>query len=133
MLITTTDNIDGYVIEQYLGLVTGEAVFGVGTLANIAAGFKDLVGRRVESFEKELESVKNVALVEMIKEGKTLAAHAIVGVDIDYHEFMGKYVMVVCNGTAVRLKDFHEKEMPGNYMMPVSNEGPQTELPNPEE
>ncbi|HOT27220.1 MAG TPA: YbjQ family protein [Candidatus Ozemobacteraceae bacterium] len=133
MLITTTDNIDGHVIEQYLGLVTGEAVFGVGTLANIAAGFKDLVGRRVESFEKELESVKNVALVEMIKEGKTLAAHAIVGVDVDYHEFMGKYVMVVCNGTAVRLKGFKEKELPDNFMMPITDDSPHPDLPNPEE
>ncbi|HEY9070002.1 MAG TPA: YbjQ family protein [Candidatus Ozemobacteraceae bacterium] len=133
MLITTTDHIEGYAVEQYLGIVTGEAVFGVGTLANIAAGFQDLVGRRVESFEKELESVKNVALVEMIKEGKTLTAHAIIGVDVDYNEFLGKYVMVVCNGTAVRLKGFKEKELPDNYLMPVVSDGPQTELPNPEE
>lgn len=133
MLITTTDHIEGYSVEHYLGVATGEAVFGVGTLANIAAGFKDLVGRRVESFEKELESIKNIALVEMIKEGKILGAHAIVGVDIDYHEFLGKYVMVVCNGTAVRLKDFKEKELPDNYMMPVTDDSPRPDLPNPEE
>lgn len=132
MLITTTDNIEGYAVDQYLGIVTGEAVFGVGTLANIAASFQDLVGRRVESFEKELESVKNIALVEMIKEGKILNAHAIVGVDVDYHEFLGKYVMVVCNGTAVRFKDFKEKELPDNYMMPVTDDSPHQELPNPE-
>jgi len=119
MLITTTDGIEGYSIERYLGIVTGEAVFGIGVFADIKAGFKDLVGGRVESYEKELELAKDHALVEMIKEGKTLGAHAIVGVDIDYMEFLGKYFMVIMNGTAVSLKGFQEKEVPDNYMLPI--------------
>ena len=122
MLITTTDSIEGYTIEQYLGLVTGEAVFGVGVFADLKAGLKDLVGGRVESYEKELERAKDNALVEMVKEGHTLGAHAIVGVDLDYMEFLGKYFMVVMSGTAVTLKDFEEKEFPDNYMMPATQE-----------
>jgi len=123
MLITTTDSIEGYPIEQYLGLVTGEAVFGVGILANLKADVENMVGGRVESFEKELETVKNNAFVEMIKEGNALGAHAIVGIDIDYLEFLGKYFMVVVNGTAVRLKGYEEKEFPENYMMPTDSTG----------
>ena len=122
MLITTTDSIEGYAIEQYLGLVTGEAVFGVGVFAGIKAGIEDLVGRRVESYEKELEKAKDNALVELIKEGHTLGAHAIVGVDLDYMEFLDKYFMVIMNGTAVTLKGFEEKEFPDNYMMPTTSQ-----------
>lgn len=119
MFITTTDSIEGRTIEKYLGIVTGEAVFGVGVFAGIKAEIEDLVGKRVESYEKELESAKNNAMAEMIKEGKILGAHAIVGVDIDYMEFLGKYFMVIMNGTAVHLKDYKEEEMPDNYLMPA--------------
>jgi len=119
MLITTTDSVEGYPVERYLGLVTGEAVCGISIFSDIKAGFKDMVGGRVESYEKELESAKNNAMIEMIKEGEILGAHAIVGVDIDYMEFLGKYLMVVMNGTAVQLKDFQAKQMPDNFMMPV--------------
>jgi uncharacterized protein YbjQ (UPF0145 family) len=121
MLITTTPSIEGRSIEQYLGIVTGEAVCGIGILTDLKAGFKDLVGGRVESYEKELETIKNNALVEMIKEGHALAAHAIVGVDIDYLEMGGKYIMVVMSGTAVRIKDWQEKEFPDNFLMPAQN------------
>jgi uncharacterized protein YbjQ (UPF0145 family) len=121
MLITTTDGIDGSSVERYLGLVTGEAVFGVGVFANLKAGLKDLVGGRVESYEKELETAKNHAMVEMIKEAQTLGGHAVLGVDIDYLEFLGKYFMVVMSGTAVTLKGYTEKAMPENYMMPTES------------
>ncbi len=119
MLITTTDSIEGHPIEQYLGLVTGEAVFGISFLADIKAGFKDLVGGRVESYEKELETAKNNAMAEMIKEAEILGAHAVVGCDLDYMEFMGKFFMVVMNGTAVRLKGFTDKTLDKNFVMPV--------------
>ncbi|MBI3039424.1 YbjQ family protein [bacterium] len=124
MLITTTDSIEGQAIEKYLGIVTGEAVFGVGVFADLKAGFSDLVGGRVESYEKELENSKNNALVEMIKEAKILGAHAIVGVDIDYLEFLGKYFMVVVNGTAVILKGFDEGGFPDNFVMPLDLKKP---------
>lgn len=125
MLITTTDSIEGHAIEQYLGLVTGEAVFGISFLADLAAGFKDLVGGRVESYEKELETAKNNAMAEMVKEAHILGAHAVVGVDIDYMEFLGKYFMVVMNGTAVKLVGHVEKTIDPNYVMPVEQHNPQ--------
>lgn len=119
MLITTTDSIEGHPIEQYLGLVTGEAVFGISVFADLKAGFKDLVGGRVESYEKELETAKNNAMAEMIKEAEILGAHAVVGIDIDYMEFMGKFFMVVMNGTAVRLANFADKVIDKEFVMPV--------------
>lgn len=124
MLITTTDCIEGHPVERYLGLVTGEAVFGVSFFSDLKAGIEDMVGGRVESYEKELETAKNNAMVEMIKEADILGAHAIVGVDIDYMEFLGKYFMVVMNGTAVQLKDFQAKQFPDNFVMPAEKREP---------
>lgn len=121
MLITTTDSIEGHQIDKYLGIVTGETVCSVSFFSDIKAGIEDLVGKRLETYEKELEHAKDNALVEMIKEGEILGAHAVVGVDIDYLEMFGKYIMVVVNGTAVQLKDFKPKEMPTNYMLPAQH------------
>ncbi len=125
MLITTTDNVEGHPIERYLGIVTGEAVFGVGVSANLKAGFTDLVGGRVESYEKELETAKNHAMVEMIKEAQILAAHAVVGIDIDYMEIMGKFFMVVMSGTAVTLKNFEPARFPDNFVLPTEKRQPE--------
>lgn len=120
MIISTTDCIEGHPAEQYLGIVTGEAVFSIGMFSELKTGLKaEISGGRVDSFTKELEAAKDQAMVEMVKEAKILAAHAIVGVDIDYLEFRDKYLLVIMSGTAVRLKDFKEAEFPDNYMMPT--------------
>ncbi|MFZ2955833.1 MAG: YbjQ family protein [Candidatus Ozemobacteraceae bacterium] len=124
MLITTTGGIDGYTVENYLGIVTGEAVFGVSVFADIKAGFKDLMGGHTQSYERELEMAKNHAMVEMIKEAELLGAHAVVGVDIDYMEFLGKYFMVVMSGTGVLLKGFKPVEGPKDFVMPTNSEKP---------
>lgn len=120
MIITTTDSIEGKPAEQYLGVVTGEAVFSVGMFSEMKAGLKaEISGGRVDSFTKELEAAKDQAMVEMIKEANILEAHAVVGVDIDYLEFRDKYLLVIMSGTAVRLKGVKEAEFPENYMMPT--------------
>lgn len=122
MLITTTGGIEGHPVDRYLGIVTGEAVFGVGFLADLKAGFKDVVGGRVESYEKELEAAKDLALAEVTKKSEALGAHAVIGASLSYNEFLGKYFMVVANGTAVLLKDFQEKAFPKDFLMPAVQE-----------
>jgi uncharacterized protein YbjQ (UPF0145 family) len=46
MIITTTPNIEGKRIKQYLGIVTGEAVVGANLFRDFFAGIRDIVGGR---------------------------------------------------------------------------------------
>ncbi len=48
MLITTTNNIEGKKITQYIGLVNGEAIIGANLVKDFFAGISDIVGGAFE-------------------------------------------------------------------------------------
>jgi len=103
MLITTTPNIEGKRIKEYLGIVTGEAVVGANLFRDLFAGIRDIVGGRSGAYEKELRKARDIAFEEIVEAAQELGANAVVGVDIDY-EVLGEkngMLMVSVSGTAV--------------------------------
>jgi uncharacterized protein YbjQ (UPF0145 family) len=83
MLITTTPNIEGKRIKEYLGIVTGEAVVGANLFRDLFAGLRDIVGGRSGAYEKELRKARDLAFEEITEAALELGANAILGVDID--------------------------------------------------
>lgn len=106
MIITTTDSIEGREIAEYKGIVAGEAIMGANIFKDMFAGIRDIVGGRSGSYEKEMAKAKKLALEDMEERARDLGADAIVGVDLDYETMSGdtNMLMVICNGTAVKLK-----------------------------
>ena len=105
MILSTTNNIDGKPIKDYIGIVTGETIIGANIFKDFFASIRDVVGGRSGSYEKVLREAKDTALKEMKENAKKLNANAIVGVDLDY-ETVGKgggMLMVTASGTAVKL------------------------------
>jgi hypothetical protein len=51
MLLTTTPTIEGRPIQQYLGIVTSEAIIGANIVKDIFAGIRDIVGGRSGTYE----------------------------------------------------------------------------------
>lgn len=107
MLITTTPNVEGKRIEQYLGIVVGEAILGANVFRDLLAGLRDIVGGRSAAYERELARARYVAIDEMAERARALGANAIVGVDIDYEVVgaNGSMLMVSVSGTAVRITE----------------------------
>jgi uncharacterized protein YbjQ (UPF0145 family) len=104
MTTTTTPNLEGRQITQYLGIVTGEAIVGANIFRDVFAGIRDIVGGRSGSYEKVLAGARQTALQEMEAEAAQRGANAVVGVDLDY-EVLGTgngMLMVTASGTAVR-------------------------------
>jgi len=103
MLLTTTNNLEGHAIDQYLGIVTGETIIGANIFRDFLASITDVVGGRASSYEKVLRKAKNEALLEMSQRAKELGANAVIGVDLDYENLGkgGSMLMVVATGTAV--------------------------------
>jgi uncharacterized protein YbjQ (UPF0145 family) len=89
MLITTTPNIEGKRVKEYLGIVTGEAVVGANLFRDLFAGIRDIVGGRSGAYEKELRKARDVAFEEIVEAAQELGVNAILGVDIDY-EVLGE-------------------------------------------
>lgn len=105
MILSTTNNIDGKPIKDYIGIVTGETIIGANIFKDFFASIRDVVGGRSGSYERVLREAKDTALKEMEESAKRLNANAIVGIDLDY-ETVGKrggMLMVTASGTAVTL------------------------------
>ena len=105
MLMTTTPSVDGQRIQQYLGVVTGEAILGANLFKDLFAGIRDLVGGRSSTYERELQKARDIAMQELAERAAEMGANAVVGNDIDY-EVLGQangMLMVAVSGTAVVL------------------------------
>lgn len=105
MIKTTTNNIEGKPVKEYLGIVTGETIIGANFIKDFFAGIRDIVGGRSGSYEKVLREAKNSAMEEMEQRAKQLGANAIIGIDLDYETVgpNGGMLMVTASGTAVLL------------------------------
>ena len=103
MILTTTPTIEGKQIQDYLGVVTGEAILGTNFFRDFFANIRDVVGGRSGAYEKELGRAREIAFREIQEEALRVGANAIVGIDLDY-EVMGEtgsMLMVSVSGTAV--------------------------------
>ena len=103
MIITTTPNIEGRKITQYLGIVCGEAVVGANIFRDLFAKVRDIVGGRSGAYENVLADARAQALEEMTEAAEKLGANAVIGVDLDYEVVgeTGSMLMVTASGTAV--------------------------------
>lgn len=106
IIVTTTNTIEGRRIIKYLGIVTGETIFGANFFKDIAASFTDIFGGRSKSYENTLTEARENALREMIEAAHALGANAVIGVDLDYETVgqNGSMLMVNASGTAVVLE-----------------------------
>lgn len=105
MIVTTTPSIEGQPVNEYLGVVTGEAIIGANILKDIFATVRDVVGGRSEAYEDALRSARGEALREMVRQAESRGADAVVGMDLDYEVLGAKngMLMVTACGTAVSL------------------------------
>ncbi len=106
MLTSTTDNLQGYEITDYLGIVTGETISGADIIRDFMATVTDYVGGRSAAYEEILEKARESSLTEMVDRAHRKNANAIVGVSLDYEVVgsRGAMLMVTAAGTAVRVR-----------------------------
>lgn len=105
MLLTTTPAIEGRPIQQYLGIVTSEAIIGANIVKDLFAGIRDIVGGRSGTYERVIEEARMNALHELEHKATQMGANAVVGIDLDFETVgaNGSMLMVVATGTAVKI------------------------------
>ncbi len=62
MILTTTPTVEGHSIKEYKGIVTSRAVFGANAFKDMFAGLRDIVGGRVNSYEKVFMKAQETAM-----------------------------------------------------------------------
>jgi uncharacterized protein YbjQ (UPF0145 family) len=108
MIVTTTDVIQGAVIESYLGIVTAEVVYGSNFLRDFFASIRDVIGGRTASYERLFEEGQRKAIDELQQRAQRLGANAVIGIEIDTGTInvdqSGVLMLITATGTAVRVR-----------------------------
>lgn len=106
MLLTTTETIEGYVVDKYLGLVSGTDIYLVG----------GLIGGGMANQEGLFGGALSKATQHLISNANLLGADAVIGIQQSFTAPGGVNTMIlVLTGTAVKLveaKETYEDTLP---------------------
>lgn len=105
MITTTTNNVEGRPVQQYLGVVSSEAIIGANIFKDLFAGIRDIVGGRSGTYERVIDEARRNAMEELVQKAQTMGANAVIGIDLDFETIGtgGSMLMVIATGTAVRI------------------------------
>lgn len=112
LLITTTDNLDGYVITKYYNTITSNVVVGTNILSDFTASLTDFFGGRSSTYEKKIQLLHKSAIDKLAKEAELIGANAVLGLKIDIDEISGKgsqMFMITAYGTPVMTAENNQK------------------------
>jgi uncharacterized protein YbjQ (UPF0145 family) len=102
-MTSTTFAIDGYRVEQNLGVVRGIVVRSRSVFGTIGASLQTLVGGNITLFSELCEKTRNEAFELMLAHAQQVGANAVIGIRYDATEVMQGVTEVLCYGTAVKV------------------------------
>ncbi len=102
MLITTTNELPGYSIDEVYGEVFGLTVRSRNIGSQMGAGLKSLMGGELKGMTKALVQSREDVIARMVEEAEAKGANAIVAMRFDTSEMGGTWTEVCAYGTAVR-------------------------------
>lgn len=111
LIITTTNSVEGYKVEEYLGIVNANFVAGTGFITDFIASVSDFIGGNSGAYKSEMDRLYETARRTITAKAKNKGADAILGYRIDFDEISGKgksMIMISVSGTAVRLAEFRD-------------------------
>ena len=96
MILTTTNTIEGHVIQDYLGIVTGVSI-------NIKTSFSFKTEKNKKLYQDFVNQAKEEAFQSLKENASKLKANAVVGISIDIEASSTSYFFVSITGTAVKV------------------------------
>jgi len=104
VIVTTGNEVSGFRILQYLGIVRGIVVRSPSIGQGIVGAFKSIGGGNIAEYAEVCEAARHDAYVQMVAHAEHLGAHAVLGMRYDATEFMQGATEVLAYGTAVTLE-----------------------------
>jgi len=104
MLITTTNDVAGYEVQEVLGQVFGLTVRSRHIGSQIGASFKSLVGGELGGMTKMLSDGRDEAIQRLVSEAELKGANAILAMRFDTSELGSTWTEICAYGTAARIK-----------------------------
>ena len=104
MIITTTNNVEGARIDEYLQLVSVNVVIGTNIFSDWFASITDVFGGKSRTYQRKLDDVYDEALKRVREKAEKLGADAVVGVTYGSSAVMQGAAEVIAYGTAVKFR-----------------------------
>lgn len=104
MIITTGNDIAGYQIVEYRGIVRGIVVRSTGIARGFLGGIRSIGGGNIPEYVAVCEEAREHAYQLMVQHAVEAGADAIIAVRYDATEFMQGSTEVLAYGTAVRIQ-----------------------------
>ena len=104
MIVTTTDFVPGYEIDEILGVVMGNTVRAKHIGKDILAGLKNIVGGEIDEYTEMLRDARIEAVNRMINDAKKMGANAVINVRFATSQTTAGAAELLAYGTAVMLK-----------------------------
>ncbi len=103
MIVTTGNEVAGYSISHYIGIVRGIVVRSPSIAQGFFGGLKQIVGGNIESFAAVCEAAREEAYARMVQHAEEHGADAVIAMRYDATEFSQGATEVLAYGTAVKL------------------------------
>ena len=103
MIITTTNEVTGYRIVEYKGVVRGLVVRATSVVAGMTGSLKSIFGGNISEYEKVCEEARDEAFRRMVEQAKRVGADAVIGMRYDATDFIQGSTEVLAYGTAVKI------------------------------
>lgn len=110
MLMTTGFNFDGFSIDKYIGVFSGECALGTGFLSSLGSDISDILGTNSKSYTNKLKQAKEYAIEQLQEQTIKAGGNAIIGLSINYTMFSRDIIGVIANGTAVKIDSISCKQ-----------------------
>ena len=103
MLITTTNDLPGYEIEEVFGEVFGLTVRSRNVGSQIGAGLKSILGGELRGMTKALADSREQVMQRMVEEAEARGGNAVLAMRFDTSEMGGTWTEICAYGTAVKI------------------------------
>ncbi len=103
ILISSTNNIEGYSIVKYVDPICANVVIGTNYFSDLAASITDLIGGYSYTYQNKMDLIYKDAINVLKDKAVRIGANCIVGLKIDFDEISGKgksMFMISASGTA---------------------------------
>lgn len=101
MIVTTTNELEGYRIVKHIGVVRGLTVRSRSVVGNIGAAIQILFGGTISVYTKLAEETRKEAFDLMVQHAGEAGANAVLAMRYDANEIASAVTEVLAYGTAV--------------------------------
>jgi len=103
LIVTTGNDVAGYAITQYLGVVRGIIVRATGIGRGIVGGLRSIGGGNIPEYAAVCEEARERSYSIMVQHARAIGADAVISFRYDATEFMQGSTEVLAYGTAVKI------------------------------